>query len=267
MKKVISLIFITLLFAFGFFYFVTANGNVRVVKVLFIGNSLTSANNLPGMVADIAKSHGYRVIYDSYTPGGARLAHHTSDPKVLKIIKESSWDFVVFQEQSQYPGFSSKQLSKDVYPYARRLAEAVKNVNDQSKVVFYMTMARCNGDPDNKNVSPELLTYEGMQKRVNRCYIEMGKNNRALIAPVGEVWRIVREEKPRLNLYSDNSHPNVTGTYLAACVFYTTLFGETSVGSSTFSGIDRSSAQYIQKVVDKIVLQQDRKWDWTKQEH
>ncbi|MCK5705955.1 MAG: hypothetical protein KAI29_32620 [Cyclobacteriaceae bacterium] len=267
MKKVLSLIFITLLFAFGFFYFITANGNVRVVKILFIGNSLTSANNLPGMVSDIAKSHGYKVIYDLHTPGGARLAHHTSNPKVLLKIKGTSWDFVVFQEQSQYPGFSRKQLSKDVFPYARRLAEAVKNANTRSNVVFYMTMARRNGDPDNKNVSPDLLTYEGMQKRVNRCYIEIGKNNRALIAPVGEVWRIVREEKPRLNLYSDNIHPNVTGTYLAACVFYTTFFGETSVGSSIFSGIERASAQYIQRVVDRVVLQQDRKWDWTYQEH
>ena len=121
MKKVLSLIFITLLFAFGFFYFITANGNVRVVKILFIGNSLTSANNLPGTVADIAKSHGYRVIYDSHTPGGARLVHHASNSSVLQKIKEKPWDFVVFQEQSQYPGFSSKQLSKDVFPYAKIL--------------------------------------------------------------------------------------------------------------------------------------------------
>lgn len=264
MKKTFSLIFIIILFVFGIFYFVTAYGSGRVIKVLFIGNSLTSANNLPGMVADIAKSHGYRVIYDSHTPGGARLAHHTSNPKVLQKIKEKSWDFVVFQEQSQYPGFSKKQLSKDVFPYANRLAQAVRNANDRSNVVFYMTMARRNGDPDNKNVSSELLTYEGMQKRVNRCYIEMGKNNRALIAPVGEVWRMVREEKPNLNLYSDNVHPNVTGTYLAACVFYATFFGETPVGSSISSGIDRASAQYIQQVVDRIVLNQGRKWDWTK---
>ena len=103
-----------------------------------------------------------------------------------------------------------------------------------------------------------------MQRRVNRCYIEMGKNNRALIAPVGEVWRAIRKEKPSLNLYSDNVHPNATGTYLAACVFYATFFGEASTGSSISTGVNRASAEYIQRVVDSIVLKQDRKWDWGK---
>lgn len=264
MKKKLYLLLITTPLILACICLKPAYSGDRTISVLFIGNSLTAANNLPGMVADIAKSHDHAMIYDSYTPGGARLAQHASNPKVLQKIKEKSWDFVVFQEQSQYPGFSKKQLSKDVFPYANRLAQAVRNANDRSNVVFYMTMARRNGDPDNKNVSSELLTYEGMQKRVNRCYIEMGKNNRALIAPVGEVWRIVREEKPNLNLYSDNVHPNVTGTYLAACVFYATFFGETPVGSSISSGIDSASAQYIQQVVDRIVLNQGRKWDWTK---
>ena len=262
MKKILSLISITVLFVFVIFYYLAAYGNSETVKVLFIGNSLTSANNLPGMVADIAGSHGYRVICDSYTPGGARLFHHASNPKVLQKIKERSWDFVVFQEQSQYPGFSKKQLSKDVFPYAKRLNEAVKNANDRSGVVFYMTMARRNGDPKNKNVSSELLTYEGMQKRVNRCYLEMGTRNRALIAPVGEVWRVIRQEKPSLNLYKDNTHPNRKGTYLVACVFFTTFFGETSIGSYIPAGVDRTSAQYIQAVVDTIVLEQIQEWDW-----
>jgi len=92
-----------MLLVFVVFYSVIAYGNSKTIKVLFIGNSLTSANNLPGMVADIAKSQGYKVIYDSYTPGGARLANHSSDLRVLQKIKEKSWDFVIFQEQSQYP--------------------------------------------------------------------------------------------------------------------------------------------------------------------
>jgi hypothetical protein len=262
MKKILFLIFITVLFVSVFYYFVTVNGKDKTVRVLFIGNSLTSANNLPRMVADIAESHGYRIVYDSHTPGGARLANHASNPKVLQKIKRESWDFVVFQEQSQYPGFSKKQLSKDVFPYARRLTEAVMNANDRASVVFYMTMARRNGDPQNKNASSELLTYEGMQKRVNLCYLEMGRRNKALIAPVGEAWMVIREEEQDLNLYKDNIHPNRKGTYLAACVFFTTLFGETSIGSSIPDRVDRASAKYIHEVVDRIVLEQIQEWDW-----
>jgi hypothetical protein len=51
----------------------------------------------------------------------------------------------------------------------------------------------------------------------------MGENNRAWIAPVGEVWKVIRKENPNLNLYADNIHPNTTGTYLAACVLFCIL--------------------------------------------
>ena len=264
MKKKTFISAIAMIFLFTVSFLVTAADNGKEVKILFIGNSLTSANNLPGVVADIAKSHGYTVTYDSYTPGGARLIRHSSDARVLQKIEETSWDFVVFQEQSQYPGFSEKQLARDVFPYAESLSLAVKESSDKSTVVFYMTMARKNGDPQNVNNIPELGTYEGMQERVNSCYLEMGKSNDALVAPVGEVCMAVREEKPDLDLYSDNVHPNKTGTYLAACVFYTTFFNKTSVGSSVPAGVDPASAQYIHSVVDRVALKQRHVWDWTK---
>lgn len=184
MKKTSFLVYISAFFIFLIIYLATTHGNSKTIKVLFIGNSLTSANNLPGMVADIAESHGCRVIYDSHTPRGAKLVHHASNPKVLQKIKEKSWDFVVFQEQSQYPEFTRKQLSRDVFPYARILDKKVENAHARSNVIFYMTMARRNGDPDNKSVSSELLTYEGMQNRVNRYYLEMGKSNGCLASTI-----------------------------------------------------------------------------------
>ena len=264
MKKTSYLALVAILLAFAGFCLASIHGNAKTVRVLFVGNSLTSVNNLPGMVADIAKSHGYRMVYDSYTPGGARLAQHASNANVLQKLKEQPWDFVVLQEQSQFPGFSHKQLSKDVFPYAKRLAEAAKKAHCHTSVVFYMAMARRNGDPANKHVSSELLTYEGMQKRVNWCYLEMAKDNHALIAPVGEVWKIIRKQSPDLDLYSDDIHPNKTGTYLAACVFYATFFRSPSTGSSVPRQVNRATAQSLQKVVDRIVLKAGGRWDWRK---
>lgn len=264
MKKTLFIALAAILLAFAVFYAASIHGNNRTVRVLFIGNSLTAVNNLPGMVADIAKSHGYEMIYDAYTPGGARLAQHAADAKVLEKLREQPWDFVVLQEQSQFPGFSHKQLSTDVFPYAKRLAEAVREAHRHTSVVFYMAMARRNGDPANKHVSPELLTYEGMQKRVNRCYLEMAKDNRGLIAPVGEVWKTIRKQNPNFDLYSDDIHPNKTGTYLAACVFYATFFRSPSTGSLAPREVNRATAQSLQKVVDRIVLRAEGRWDWRK---
>ena len=264
MKKTLCIALAAILLALAGFYQASIHGNDRTVRVLFIGNSLTAVNNLPGMVADIAKSHGHKMIYDSYTPGGARLAQHASSANVLQKLKEQPWDFVVLQEQSQFPGFSRKQLSTDVFPYAKRLAEEAKKTHYHTSVVFYMTMARRNGDPANKHVSSELLTYEGMQERVNRCYLEMAKDNHALIAPVGEVWKTIRKRSADLALYSDDIHPNKTGTYLAACVFYATFFRSPSTGSSVPRQVNRATAESLQKVVDRIVLRAGGRWDWRK---
>lgn len=240
------------------------SGTAKPIRILFIGNSLTYVNDLPGMVTALAKTQGIEAVCDSYTRGGARLAQHAANPEVMQKIKQQTWDFVVLQEQSQYPGFSQKQLARDVFPYAQQLAAAVKKANGRASVVFYMTMARRNGDPDNRAVSPELLTYEGMQKRVNRCYLAMGKMNRALVAPVGEVWLSMRQQESDLELYADNVHPNKTGTYLTACVFYTSLFNKKSNALPPPAGIDPKLARTIQHTVDKTVLQERRKWDLRK---
>lgn len=231
----------------------------KVINVLFVGNSLTSANDLPGMVAAIAKSRRLAVNCESYAPGGARLSQHASNPEVAKKIKEKPWDFVVFQEQSQLPAFPENQLSRAVFPYAKKLTETARSANSKTKVVFYMTMAHRNGDPDNKNVFPELETYEGMQQRVNRCYREIEKDNEVLIAPVGEVWQTAIKQKPKLDLYADDVHPNKTGTYLAACVFYVTLFDKETARSSIPRGVDRKAAKYIQSEADKLIVKEGDK--------
>lgn len=224
------------------------------IRVLYVGNSLTTANDLPGLVADLAQSGGYQIEYQVYAPGGKRLMQHASDKRLLELIKSQKWNYVVLQEQSQYPGFSVKQVRKDVLAYARVLSDAVKNANPRSKVVFYQTMARQNGDPDNIKVSPELGSYAGMQKRINRTYEVMAKENKGLLAPVGVVWQKVRQKKPGLKLYSDNIHPNLAGSYLAACVFYTTFFSKSPVGLPYPGRVDSAQARYFQMVVRDTVL-------------
>lgn len=241
---------------------ISAGRDNNTIRILFIGNSLTSANNLPAMVVDIAYSQGVNVIHDAHTPGGVRLRNHASNKNVLRKLRKQSWDFVVLQEQSQFPGFGTRQLSTDVFPYATRLVEESRKTNPDTSVIFYMTMAHRNGDPKNRRISPELLTYEGMQRRINRSYLKMARDNQALVAPVGEAWRIVRKERPDIALYADNTHPNPTGTYLAACVFYATLFQSPCIGAAVPRQVNQPIAEFLQKTADEVVLTSGKRWDW-----
>ena len=262
MKKTLFLSLAAILFVASGLRVISAGRDDNAVRILFIGNSLTSANNLPAMVAAIADSRGLDLITEAHTPGGARLRNHVSNKKVLSKLRKRSWDFVVLQEQSQSPGFGARQLSTDVFPYATRLVEESKKAKPDTSVMFYMTMAHRNGDPQNQNVSPELLTYEGTQRRINRSYLTMAEDNQALVAPVGEAWRIVREEQPDIALYADNTHPNPAGTYLAACVFYATLFQSPCTGAAVPRQVNQQIAEFLQKTADDVVLTSGNRWDW-----
>jgi hypothetical protein len=74
------------------------------LKVLFIGNSYTSVNDLPAMVAAMAEAAGGRKIeVDRHLVGGCTLEKHVKDQKAIDKIRAKKWDVVVLQEQSLRP--------------------------------------------------------------------------------------------------------------------------------------------------------------------
>src|SRR5262249_32817696 len=76
----------------------------KPVRVLFIGNSYTFVNDLPRMLAALARAGGQRpVVHDRETPGGCTLEKHWRDGKAAQKIAAGKWDYVVLQEQSSRP--------------------------------------------------------------------------------------------------------------------------------------------------------------------
>jgi hypothetical protein len=227
----------------------TANaGESRALHILFVGNSLTYQNDLPRLFADLAKSRGHDVQIDVYAPGGYRLAEHATDQRLLKKIDGGGWDVVVLQEQSQMPAVPRERLEREVYPFAQALSQRIRATSPRARIAFYQTMARRNGDAQNFPDLPEAHTYEGMQRRINASYAEMAKANHGLLVPVGAAWEKASKQNPALALYADDVHPSLIGSYLAACVFYAALFGESPVGAAHPPGIDNASATLLQKL-------------------
>jgi hypothetical protein len=104
----------------------TASPESESTGILFIGNSLTSVNDLPKLTADLARESGRSVSYTTYAPRGRRFSDHSIDKQLMQLIKKREWDYVVLQKQSQYPAFTAKQVKRDVYPFAKDLVAAVK---------------------------------------------------------------------------------------------------------------------------------------------
>lgn len=231
-------------------------------KILFIGNSYTYVNNLPQLVADIALSKSDTVVYDSNTPGGYTFNMHSQDATTLQKIKSQQWDVVILQAQSQEPAFSPSQVMSQTYPYAKKLCDSIRANNPCTEILLYMTWGRKNGDASNCGFYAPVCTYIGMQARLRESYMMFSDSFQTSVAPVGVAWKNFRNAYPTIDLYQpDESHPSLHGSYLAACVFYTSIFKKTSVGSSYNPSLPSADLANIQTISSQTVLDSVSVWN------
>lgn len=231
------------------------------LRVLFLGNSYTAANDLPGMVSDVANSTGDTVIYDSNTPGGFTLQGHSGDAGSLSKIAAGGWDYVVLQEQSQLPSFPASQVNTQMFPFAQQLDSLILVSNPCAETVFYMTWGRKNGDASNCPNWPPVCTYAGMDSLLRMRYMMMATDNQAIVSPAGAVWRYLRSKHPQIELYeADESHPSVAGTYAVACSFFTTLFRKDPTLITFSSTLQTGDASLIRDAVKAVVFDSLSYW-------
>ncbi|BAP30235.1 PKD domain containing protein [Chryseobacterium sp. StRB126] len=213
------------------------------------------------MVQDIAESTGDILEHQSQTPGGSTLQQHINSTTIATLI-QGNWDYVVLQEQSQLPSLTDQQVQTQVYPYAAQLSDLVKNTNGCGNVIFYMTWGRKNGDASRCSVQPSVCTYEGMDDLISKHYIEMAKDNEAILSPVGKVWRAIREQNPALELYNlDESHPSYIGSMIAAYTFYTVIFKKDPTLVSYNGTLTAEQAQLIKNTVKTVVYNAMDTWN------
>jgi hypothetical protein len=180
MKSIFTNLFI---FCFSTFLF------SQTKKVLWIGNSYTSVNNLPLLTSNLALSAGDTIIYDSNTPGGMTFNAHSTDATTLQKIALGGWDNVILQAQSQEPSFSPSQVATQTIPYAQKLDSLIHVSSPCAETVFYMTWGRKYGDASNCANYPPICTFSGMTDRLRSSYKFMADENEALLAPVGMAWK------------------------------------------------------------------------------
>jgi hypothetical protein len=227
---------------------VTARGAPPSLRVLFIGNSFTSTNDLPLVVSRVASSLGDRVDYDVSAPGGSTLAQHLSDPSTLAKIDAEPWNDVVLQEQSELRTFPSSEEDQQSTPYAVQLVDLIRRHDPATEVIFFETWGYEGGDQSNCPVLPEVCSYSSMQEQLRESYGRLADLTDSSEALVGEAWKQSQARYPQIDLYSsDGKHPSAQGTYLAACVFYQALFGRSPVGAAHPS-VSSAAATALQSV-------------------
>jgi hypothetical protein len=184
-----------------------ASARTAPQAVLFIGNSLTAANDLPGMVDAIGRARGAGVAHETIAVPNFSLEDHWQKGDAVRAIARGGWSTVILQQgPSALP--ASRVLLRD---YVRKFDAEVRRVGARTALYMVWPAAARNDDFD----------------AVHESYASAARDVGGLFLPAGDSWRAAWRRDRTLALYGDDKfHPSLLGSYLAALVVYAQLTGQ-----------------------------------------
>lgn len=180
-------------------------------RVLFVGNSLTYTNDLPGMVQAMAAAAGEPLQVMSVAVPAFSLEDHWNAGQAGTEIRRGGWDVVVLQQ-----GPSSLDESRVLLlEYTRRFAAEIRAAGGTPALYAVWPSVQRSADFD----------------RVSESYALAAQEVDGMLFPAGEAWRAAWRRDPSMQLYGgDDFHPSAAGTYTAALVIFGKLYGRSPVG-------------------------------------
>lgn len=220
-------------------------------RILFVGNSYlyygdSLHNHVRRMLMAADPGLGKKLRYKSATIGGATLAHHNIDylTEPGRIGVKKPFQLVILQGGSFEPLTEKRRAAfrETVIEYDKVIA------GRGGKTALYMTHAYVK---PHKRANPENI------RLTEALYVSVGNEIGALVIPVGLAFEEAYRRRPAIKLQKDydGSHPELIGTYLAACTVYASIYGKSPVGNSYdyFGKVDKETASFLQQVAADTV--------------
>ena len=214
------------------FLFLVACGSPISTHILFIGNSYTF---ISGGIDKQLKGLAPESVTSVIAVGGYTLRDHLNAGNAFQSIRQGKWDYVVLQEQSQTPVIDLVKFFDAVRDFDVEVRAS------GAHTILLMTWER-----------PDSVIYGVTTDNLAAAYNDVGSELDIPVAPAGLAFAQSLRERPDLILYSQDGHPTLYGTYLAACVLFGTIFGQTPVGNP-YS--DRNIGSEIRDFLQRIAAQ------------
>lgn len=230
-------------------------------KVLFIGNSFTSANNMSDIFGNMAKEGGHETKIIEYAPGGVYVGDtrqgnmaHAYNPFVFDLIRSEKWDYIVIQDnQGAYCSYEGNlpAVANIIVGHTRLRDSAVAN-NPCAKIVLFAGWCFKNGWQQSP---PIFNTGSEMNERVYVNYNVLNKSLNEIVSPIGIAWNRIIKDLPTTDLWSaDEAHPSYAGSYLTAATLYSSIF-VTNPERVKYDGLlDSARARHMRKVAYQTVV-------------
>jgi hypothetical protein len=242
------------------------SNNAKVYNILFIGNSQTNVNYVPGTIAKIAKLKGDSFYTRMQAPNGFSLKDHLNNQQTLDAISFKKWDYAVIQIPGSLRVLSNSIADTVYYKYAKLMAEKIRANCENTKIIEYITQAYKNGvltlnDTATCRQDPQVCNYEGMQKRMKDNTIYLSELLNAEVAPAGTMWEILMRNNENLDLFSwDNVHGNPIGSYTSALTIYTVISRRSVIGAYIPSDVPEAEANIIQNTINNSLYNCNPNW-------
>jgi len=203
---------------------VSGNPLNKVIRILFVGNSLTYTNDIPALVKELGKADSMLIEYKTIAKSDYGLDDHLNEGVVQKEIKKGKYDFVVVQQGPSALPESQAILMSSVNKY--------KILCDQAKTKLALYM-----------VWPSKARLFDLYN-VIYSYCNAAKTHKAIICAAGLAWKKTWVLDSGMELYgSDGFHPDITGSLLSAMVIYGTI-----TGNKQFNAQELENASWSRKL-------------------
>jgi hypothetical protein len=220
-----------------------ARGSAPGLRILFVGNSLTSRNELPDLLSRLvaADPSGRHVFAVRFAQDGANLALNAMSRDLDRLLREVPWDVVVLQEASRIPSLPEAVRHQVMDGPAQYLAQVALGIG--ARPLLFATWGYRDGDPAARGTD----SFAAMEGRLERGYASAARGLNVPVAPVGLAWATAVARDRSANLWQeDGLHPTIQGSYLAACVFAAVLYQQRP-DSSFDAGLPAAVARAYQQ--------------------
>jgi hypothetical protein len=212
-------------------------------RVLFVGNSLTYTFDLPGVIADLAKSvNETPLVYKTVAYPNFALEDHWFNGIVAQI-EPHDWDLVVMQQGPS----SLPENAEHLRVWTIKLDSVVKAHGGRSALY---------------QVWPSSF-YMGSFGAVRESYRNAAIAVEGMFIPAGEAWRTAWEYDRGFAFYGyDGFHPSALATYMNALVHFEMIYDRPAtdlpkvarVGGLTL-GLTPTQVAILQKAAHETVLE------------
>ena len=228
----------------------------KISSLMLVGNSFFYYNNsLHNHLGDLIKNdpNVTSMKRRSITINGSDLPWHDIESY---LSNEHIGSFRIdTKNNNKYVPSSNTKIDAVIF-----MGCSLCPIHPDTKDTFQVYVQKYSEIIRDKNAEPMLFMswpYKNKPEMINslrNVFINTANKNNLLLIPAGEAFYRFNLSYPEIDLYTkDLRHPSKEGTYLAAAVVFTSLYGKATAGNPGIMNLDPEVAHKIQMSVDKTV--------------